>query len=181
MLSVGANVAVSVEEPAPATVTVDPEIVATDVVPEEYVHEPATAEPPNVAVGAVNEKAASPNDLFGDGTLNAPSSGAALSTISVWLSDPVLYLPVSVGVNVAVILEVPRPTMVTRFPDTVATEFVADTYDHEPATSVAPNFAVGFTRSNAASPYVFRPIEKSPRDTVTRSITKMRTTSVAAE
>ena len=155
MLSVGVNVAVSVDVPAPATVTVDSEIVATDGVADEYVHEPATSVPPNVAVGAVNEKAASPNDLFGDGTLNAPSAGAARTTVSVVCSDPVLYLPVSSGVNVAVIIEVPCPTMVTRFPDTVATEFVADTYDHVPATSVPPNVAVGFTRSNAASPYVF--------------------------
>jgi hypothetical protein len=58
--SVGVKVAVMTEVPAPATVSVVPETVMTDVVPDEYVKVPGT-EP--VTVGAVTVKAASPKFL----------------------------------------------------------------------------------------------------------------------
>ena len=52
------KVAVITDVPAPATVNVDPEILMTDVVADEYVNEPAS-DP--VTVGAVTVKAESPN------------------------------------------------------------------------------------------------------------------------
>jgi hypothetical protein len=55
--SVGVKVAVIIEEPAPTTVSVVPETLMTDVVPEVYVKFPGT-EP--VTVGAVTVKAESP-------------------------------------------------------------------------------------------------------------------------
>ena len=57
MVSVGVNVAVIVEVPAPTTVAVAEDSVATDVLAEEYVHEPATE---LVTVGSVKLNGASP-------------------------------------------------------------------------------------------------------------------------
>ena len=57
MVSVGVNVAVMVDVPAPTTVAVADDIVATEVFAEEYVHVPATE---LVTVGAVTLNDASP-------------------------------------------------------------------------------------------------------------------------
>jgi hypothetical protein len=56
-VSVGVKVAVITEEPAPATVRVEPEILITDGVPDEYEKVPGTEA---VTVGAVTVKAESP-------------------------------------------------------------------------------------------------------------------------
>jgi hypothetical protein len=72
VVSVGTNVAVIVEDPAPAIVTVELEMVATDVNADVYDHVPAT-----FADGEARLKAASPYFLFGDGKLRAPSVGVA--------------------------------------------------------------------------------------------------------
>ena len=45
VVSVGVNVAVMVDEPAPAIVAVAPLKVATEVSADAYPHAPATAEP----------------------------------------------------------------------------------------------------------------------------------------
>jgi hypothetical protein len=57
---VGVKVAVIVEDPTPARVTVLPETVATDVLDEEYETDPAIVEPETVAVGSLIENAESP-------------------------------------------------------------------------------------------------------------------------
>ena len=59
---------------------------------------------------------------------------------------------VSVGVNVAVIVDVPTPTTVAVEPDNETTETVADEYDHEPGTEFV---TVGAVKLNDASPKVF--------------------------
>ena len=56
----------------------------------------------------------------------AESVGVACPTVSVIVAVEVLYLPVSDGVSVAVIVELPAPTTVTVDPDTVATELFDD-------------------------------------------------------
>ena len=58
---------------------------------------------------------------------------------------------VSVGVNVAVIVDVPTPTTVAVEPDNETTETVADEYDHEPGTEFV---TVGAVKLNDASPKV---------------------------
>jgi len=75
---VGAKVAVIVDDPAPAIVTVESEMVATDVVADPYDHAPATD-----ADGFVRLNAASPNVLFGDGKLREPSVGVARVIVMV--------------------------------------------------------------------------------------------------
>ena len=57
MVSAGVNVAVIVDVPAPTTVAVAEDNVATDALAEEYAHEPATE---LVTVGAVKLNGASP-------------------------------------------------------------------------------------------------------------------------
>ena len=57
MVSAGVNVAVIVDVPAPTTVAVAEDSVATDALAEEYAHEPATE---LVTVGAVKLNGASP-------------------------------------------------------------------------------------------------------------------------
>jgi hypothetical protein len=84
--SVGANVAVITDEPAPVTVTVDPDTVATAVVADEYDHVPATALPAKVTAGDVNANVESPNVL--PATANEPSVGVALSTVTVIVTVP---------------------------------------------------------------------------------------------
>ena len=56
---------------------------------------------------------------------------------------------VSVGVNVAVIVDVPAPTTVAVADDSVATDALAEEYDHEPATELV---TVGAVKLNDASP-----------------------------
>jgi hypothetical protein len=85
-VDVGVKVAVITDVPPPTTVKVDPATVATAVVAEPYDHAPATADPPNVAVGLLKLKSASPNVLVG--MLNAPSTGVALSTVTVIVTVP---------------------------------------------------------------------------------------------
>jgi hypothetical protein len=83
--SVGVKVAVIIEEPAPTTVKVEPEMVMTDVVPDEYVKVPGT-EP--VTVGTVTVNGESPKFL---GTLlQAENVGVALPIVKVsvtWVAD----------------------------------------------------------------------------------------------
>ena len=56
---------------------------------------------------------------------------------------------VSVGVNVAVIVDVPAPTTVVVAEDSVATNAVAEEYAHVPATELV---TVGAVKLNGASP-----------------------------
>ena len=58
---------------------------------------------------------------------------------------------VSVGVNVAVTVDVPAFPKSNSEPDTEATDVVADTYDHEPAIEL---ITVGAVIERFASPYV---------------------------
>ena len=58
---------------------------------------------------------------------------------------------VSVGVNVAVMTEVPALPKSNSAPEIAATEVVADAYDHEPATEFV---TVGAVIATFASPYV---------------------------
>jgi len=75
---VGAKVAVIVDDPAPAIVSVEPETVATEVKADAYDHVPATD-----ADGSVRLKAASPYFLFGDGRVRVPSVGVARVIVMV--------------------------------------------------------------------------------------------------
>jgi hypothetical protein len=70
------------DEPAPATVAVDPEIEMTDVVADAYDQEPAI-EP--ATVGALNEKFASPN-VFD--TFDQVKVGVACPTVTVIVTVP---------------------------------------------------------------------------------------------
>ena len=70
--SVGLKLAVITVSPAPVIVTVEPLVVATEVRADAYVHSPAM-----LTVGADRVNGASPNTLFGDGTLRLPSVGVA--------------------------------------------------------------------------------------------------------
>ena len=58
---------------------------------------------------------------------------------------------VSVGVNVAVTVDVPAFPKSNSDPDTAVTDVVADAYDHEPATELV---TVGATITAFASPNV---------------------------
>ena len=85
-VSAGVNVAVIVDEPAPAIVAVAPLKSATDVSADVYDQVPDTALPPNVAVGSLNENAGSPNVFVG--TLSAPSVSVARETVTVIVTVP---------------------------------------------------------------------------------------------
>ena len=76
--SVGVKVAVMTELPAPATVSVVPETLMTDVVADEYVNVPPK-EP--VTVGAVTVKAESPK--FFETSLQVENVGVALPIVKV--------------------------------------------------------------------------------------------------
>ena len=108
------------DEPAPATVAVDPDSETTDGEAETYDQAPATEA---ATVGALNEKSALPN-VFD--TFDHVNVGVALSTIKVALVVPTANFPVSVGVNVAVTNDDPAVNTVTRLPATVATEVASD-------------------------------------------------------
>ena len=86
VVSVGVNVAVTTDDPAPAIVTVFPEIVATDEFADTYPHAPAIDDPPNDADGSVTPKATSSNVLAGND--NAPSDGVAFATVTVIVTVP---------------------------------------------------------------------------------------------
>ena len=58
---------------------------------------------------------------------------------------------VSVGVNVAVMTDVPALPKSNSVPETAATDVVADAYDHEPAIEFV---TVGSVIAALASPYV---------------------------
>ena len=80
---VGVNVAVMSEVPtAPKSIAVPPEIAATDVVADEYVHDPAT-EP--TTVGAVIVAFTSPNVAD---TFDQLNDGVAFSIVNVAVTDP---------------------------------------------------------------------------------------------
>jgi len=105
-VEVGVNVAVITDDPAPAIVAVESEMVATDVVAERNDHAPATADPPNVAVGLLNPNAASPK-VFVE-ILNPPSVGVAFRTVTVIVTvPPETKFVVLLGVNVPVIVAEP--------------------------------------------------------------------------
>ena len=93
MVSVGVNVAVIVAVPAPTTVAVADDSVATDVLAEEYAHVPVTE---LVTVGVVKLNGASP---YVFDSLAHVNSGRILSTETFMVAEMLLYLPVSVGVN----------------------------------------------------------------------------------
>jgi hypothetical protein len=78
VVSVGVKVAVITEEPAPATVRVEPETLMTDVVADEYENEPGT-DP--VTEGALTVKAESPKFL--ETLLQAENVGVALPIVKV--------------------------------------------------------------------------------------------------
>ena len=81
------KVAVIVEDPAPVIVTVAPDTVATPVVPEEYVNEPANAFPSTpVTLGGVNENDASPY-VF-ETPDHDPNTGAARFTVTTDVTVP---------------------------------------------------------------------------------------------
>ena len=108
------------EDPALAKSKLDPEIATTEVVADVYDHEPAT-EPATVGTEIV--AFASPYVADTDDHVNV---GVAISTVNVAVVVPTAYLPVSVGVNVAVTTDDPAVNTVTRLPETVATDVVPD-------------------------------------------------------
>lgn len=71
----GVNVAVMTDDPPPAMEAVDPFTVATEVLAEEYAHDPDTDVLLYVADGEASENGASPNVL--DVRAKAPSVGVA--------------------------------------------------------------------------------------------------------
>ena len=66
-------------------------------------------------------------------------------------------MPVSVGVNVAVIVAEPAPAIVTAPVDalTLAADAFDDEYEIDPATEAASKVTVGAAGVNDESPYVF--------------------------
>jgi hypothetical protein len=132
------------EVPAPTTVRVVPETLMTDVVADEYENEPAT-DP--VTVGAVTVNAESPK--FFETLLQLEKVGVALPTVTVIVVVALLYLVESVGVKVAVIIELPTPATVRVVPETLMTDVVADEYVNEPAREFA---SVGAVMEKAESP-----------------------------
>jgi hypothetical protein len=102
VVSVGVNVAVIVDVPAPTTVAVADDSVATDALAEEYAHVPATE---LVTVGVVKLNGASP---YVFDSLAHVNSGRILSTETFMVAEMLLYLPVSVGVNEPVTVAVPK-------------------------------------------------------------------------
>ncbi len=80
-MSVGVNVAVMIEEPPEAIVSVEPLIVATEVVAEVYEYAPAMF---GAAVGAVIVIGETPKFWFG--ILNPDKTGVAFETEKLWLT-----------------------------------------------------------------------------------------------
>jgi hypothetical protein len=138
----GVNVAVIVEVPALPKSKSLPDTATTEASEDAYDHVPVAAVV--ATVGATIDAFASPNVAV---TFDHVNVGVALSMVNVAVTDDAAKFVKSLGVNVAVITVEPAPVTVTVDPDTVATDVRADAYDHVPATS-----AVGFTRSNGASP-----------------------------
>jgi hypothetical protein len=141
---VGVKVAVMTELPAPTTVRVEPETLMTDVAADEYVKLPGI-EP--ITEGAVTVKAESPK--FFETPLQALKVGDPLPTVTVIVVVAVLYLVESVGVKVAVIIELPTPATVRVEPETLMTDGVPDEYVNEPAREFA---SVGAVTEKAGSP-----------------------------
>ena len=79
---------------------------------------------------------------------------AAFATVTAYVVVAALNLPVSVGVNVAVIVADPAPATVTAPVEefTVATDVFDEAYPTEPATDADSNDAVGAIGVNDESP-----------------------------
>ena len=148
VVSVGVNVAVIVDDPAPTTVAVEPDVDITESVADEYDHEPET---PLVTVGEVSAKAASSN-VFD--TFVQENNGRTFSTETLSVATTLLYLPVSVGVNEPVIVVVPNEPKSIVAEDSATTAVSAELYVHEPPTVEPPNEIVGGLINWSASPYV---------------------------
>lgn len=138
--------AVIVVEPIPTIVIVLPAAVATAVFELAYVKAPSLLD-----VGDTGTKGASPKDLMGNE--NAERVGAAWLTVSVAVIVPDEW--VAEAACVAVMVELPAPTMVTVFPATVATAVFELVYVNVPAL-----LDVGSVSVKAASPTVFAETEK---------------------
>ena len=144
--SVGVNVAVIVDVPAPTTVAVEPDVDTTETVADEYDHEPVTE---FVTVGAVKPNDASPKVLDTGAHVN---SGRIFPTETLSVATTLLYLPVSVGVNEPVIVVEPNEPKSIVAEDSATTAVSADAYVHEPPTVEPPNETVGGLISWSASP-----------------------------
>jgi hypothetical protein len=99
-------------------------------------------------------------------TFDHVNVGVAGSTVSSAVVVALLKFAVSVGANVAVIVDVPAPAMVMAVPDAVAVPAVPDAYVHAPATSAPLSCAVGFVGESGASPNVLLIADKVPSDGV---------------
>ena len=146
VVSIGVNVAVIVDDPAPTTVAVEPDVETTESVADEYDHEPGTE---FVTVGAVKLNDASPK-VFD--TFVQENNGRIFSTETLSVAETLLYLPVSVGVNEPVIVVEPNEPKSIVAEDSATTAAFADAYVHEPPTVEPPNETVGGLISWSASP-----------------------------
>ena len=146
VVSVGVNVAVIVDDPAPTTVAVEPDVDTTETVADEYDHEPGTE---FVTVGAVKLNDASPKVLDTGANVN---SGRIFSTDTFSVATTLLYLPVSVGVNEPVIVVEPNEPKSIVDDDNETTAASAELYVHEPPTVDPPNETVGGLINWSASP-----------------------------
>ena len=148
VVSVGVNVAVIVDDPAPTTVAVEPDVDTTETVADEYDHEPGTE---FVTVGAVKLNDASPKVLDTGAHVN---SGRIFPTETLSVAETLLYLPVSVGVNEPVIVVEPNEPKSIVAEDSATTAVSTELYVHEPPTVEPPNEIVGGLINWSASPYV---------------------------
>ena len=146
VVSVGVNVAVIVDVPAPTTVAVEPDVDTTETVADEYDHEPVTE---FVTVGAVKLNDASPK-VFD--TFVQENNGRIFPTETLSVATTLLYLPVSVGVNEPVIVVDPNEPKSIVAEDSATTAAFADAYVHEPPTVEPPNETVGGLINWSASP-----------------------------
>ncbi len=148
VVSVGVNVAVIVDVPAPTTVAVEPDVDTTEAVADEYDHEPGTE---FVTVGAVKLNDASPKVLDTGAHVN---SGRIFPTETLSVATTLLYLPVSVGVNEPVIVADPKLPKVIVEDARETTVVSLDINVQAPLTVEPPNEIVGGLINWSASPYV---------------------------
>jgi hypothetical protein len=125
----GVNVAVITDDPALPKSNAPLVMATTEVAAEEYVHVPVAAVVPTL--GATIVELLAPYVAV---TPDQVKVGVALATVSDAVTDVVLKFVVSLGVNVAVIVDEPAPAIVAVDPVKSATEVSADAYDHVPTT-----------------------------------------------
>jgi hypothetical protein len=166
VVSIGVNVAVIVDDPAPTTVAVEPDNETTETVADEYDHEPGTE---LVTVGGVKPNDTSPK-VFD--TSVQENNGRIFSTETLSDATMLLYLPVSVGVNEPVIVVEPDEPKSIVAEDSATTAVSAEVYVHEPPTVEPPNETDGGLISWSASPYVAVTFAHVAALGVTRETTK---------